>query len=65
MCYANDRIIFRIKLERMLSNYSKEDQEIIKEEINDILKLSNQEVLNFEIISLIIYYHFKFKELKD
>lgn len=64
MADTTERIIFRIKLERMLSKYSKEDQESIKTEINDIIKLSGDEVLSFETIALIIYYHLKFKELK-
>lgn len=64
MTDTTERIIFRVKLERILSKYSKEDQQYIKEEINSILKLTNEEVLSFESVSLIIYYYFKFKELK-
>ena len=59
-----DRIVFRVKLDRMLSKYSKEDQFNIREEVNDILKLTDEEVLSFETVALIIHYYFKFIQLK-
>lgn len=64
MVDTTDRILFRVKLDRMLSKYSKEDQLNIREEVNDILKLTDEEVLSFETVALIIHYHFKFIQLK-
>lgn len=64
MADATSRIVFRVKLDRMLSKYSKEVQLNIREEVNDILKLTDEEVLSFETVELIIYYHFKFIQLK-
>lgn len=64
MADTTERIIFRIRVERMLSKYSKEDQENIQKEIEEILKLLNDDIISMEIIILIIHYYFKF-EKKD
>lgn len=64
MADTTERIIFRIRVERMLSKYSKEDQENIRKEIEEILKLLNDDIISMEIIILIIHYYFKF-EKKD
>lgn len=64
MATTSERIIFRIRVERMLSKYSKEDQENIQKEIEEILKLLNDDIISMEIIILIIHYYFKF-EKKD
>lgn len=61
---SEERMIFRISVERLLSQYSKEDQENINNELQEIMKISNSESLGFDVISCIIYYYFKFKELE-
>lgn len=62
MADTTERIIFRIRVERMLSKYSKEDQENIQKEIEEILKLLNDDIISMEIIILIIHYYFKFEK---
>lgn len=64
MCYATDRIIFRIKVGQMISKYSKEVQSSLMDEINQIMILTKDEVLSDETLSLIIYYYFKIEKLK-
>jgi hypothetical protein len=65
MSAGTERIIFRIKLEIALSKFEKEDQDNIQKEIDEILKINNDDVLSFETVSLIIYYYFKFEKLKE
>ena len=64
MSSSTERVIFRVKLERALSKFEKEDQDNIQKEIDEILKINNDDVLSFETVSLIIYYYFKFEKLK-
>lgn len=61
MADATERMIFRIKVERMLSKYSKEDQKNILKEIDEIKEISNCEILEISTISLLIYLYFKLK----
>lgn len=65
MASGTERIIFRIRLERMLSKYSKEDQENIQKEIDETIKLSDDDILTVETVALIIYYYFKFEKSKE
>ena len=64
MSYATDRIIFRIKVDQLISKYSKEVQTSLMDEINQIMILTKDEVLTDETLSLIIYYYFKIEKLK-
>lgn len=57
-----EKTIFNIKLERMLEKYSKEDQENIRKEIEEVLEMSGDTVLDFNIVALIIKYYFKFEK---
>ena len=49
----------------MLSKYSKEDQDNIQKEIDEIIKLSDDDILTVETVALIIYYYFKFEKSKE
>lgn len=65
MASGTERIIFRIRLERMLSKYSKEDQDNIQKEIDEIIKLNDDDTLSVETVALIIHYYFKFEKSKE
>lgn len=58
-----EKIVNNIKIERMISKFTKEDQNNILKELNEIKDIASIEVIDTAIVSLIIYYYFKFQKI--
>lgn len=56
-----DRIAFRNTIDHLIFRYEKEDQDAIMKEIEEVLKISREEVLSKESIVMVIYMYFKNK----
>lgn len=57
-----DRIVFRMKTEKMLDKLLLEDRDNILKEIEEIKKMLREDVLDIQIVAIIIHFYFKNKD---
>ena len=57
-----DRIVFRMKTERLLEKFSLEDRENILKEIEEVKNMLREEILDIQIVAIIIHFYFKNKD---
>ena len=62
MSNSTDRIVFRMRVDNLISKYSSEDQNNILQEIENVKKICRFDTLDIEIATLVIYYYFKDKK---
>ncbi len=56
-----DRMLERVKLDIMLSDFSLDEQKIIQQDIDEIKTILKSESLSLETITLLLYFYKNYK----